>query len=270
MSITASSPRLASARLLLVPVGFVALAIGSATAQTIDQQQVSSLITSGPLTRAAAREVTRLADAGSLSANGRPGQSRRSEWSRVRDIEGEPILLTVTGLPRGKRYLLRGSVDEFGLTVLIPPGDTIPATVEDALVRTASTHPEYFDQAQQGASFTLNRHVRLGPDGVSLDGRRVGQISDFVERIDRNRVVEISRLHRATARGVKWGALTGGVLGAAVVFSQCGTNWSRETATCRNLTPLYLFVLPVYGLGIGSLVGATFQISTVVYRAPPL
>jgi hypothetical protein len=224
----------------------------------------------GPLSRAAIREAVRLGaeDLTTSFVDADGGKSGKSDWSRVLRLGGKEIILTVHGSPPGKRYVVRGTVDESGLTVLNLTDPAIPAAVKDALADTGASHPDYFDKVRRGVTLQLNRHVRLAPDGVFLDGRRVGELSQLVEPVVRNSVAEISVMHSAARRGMAWGALIGGAIGLAVVVSSCGTDWSQETTSCTNLTGLWLFVGPIYGTGIGGLYGATFRISSVVYRAP--
>ncbi len=226
----------------------------------------------GPLARAMTREAVRLAaeDLTPSAVDGvrQGGKSGQSDWSRVRGLEGEEIILTVYGSPPAKRYVVRATVDEFGLTVLNLTDPAIPAAVTDVLAGAAWWHADYFGKAQQGGTFRLSRHVQLAQGGVLLDGQRVAELGQIVERVARNGVTEISLVDRAIKRGIGWGALIGGVTGLAIVMGQCGTHWNQETSSCRNLTGLWLFIGPGMGIGIGSGFGATFKISTVVYRAP--
>jgi len=226
----------------------------------------------GPLARAMTREAVRLAaeDLTPSAVDGvrQGGKSRCSDWSRVRGLEGEEIILTVYGSLPGKRYVVRATVDEFGLTVLNLTDPAIPAAATNVLADAAWWHADYFGKAQKGGSFRLNKHVRLAAGGVFVDDRKVVELEQVVEPVARNSVAEISLVHTAIKRGIGWGALIGGVTGLAIVMGQCGTHWNQETSSCGNLTGLWLFLGPGMGIGIGSGIGATFKISTVVYRAP--
>ena len=61
------------------------------------------------------------------------GKSRQSDWSRVRGLEGEEIILTIDGAPPGKRTVVRGTVNDVGLTVLNLTDPAIPAAVTTVL-----------------------------------------------------------------------------------------------------------------------------------------
>ena len=232
----------------------------------------SPALMAGPLALAMTREALRLAaeDLTPSAVDGvrQGGKSGRSDWSRVRRLGGEEIILTVHGSPPGKRYVVRDTVDEFGLTVLNLTDPAIPAAVTNVLADAAWWHADYFAKAQQGGSYRLNKHVRLAAGGVFEDDRRMVELEQVVERVARNSVAEISLVHRATKRGMAWGALIGGAAGVAIVMGQCGTHWNQETSSCGNLTGLWLVLGPGMGIGIGSGLGATSKISTVVYRAP--
>jgi hypothetical protein len=167
------------------------------------------------------------------------GKAGRSDWSRVRRLGGEEIVLTVYGSPPGNRQVVRGTVDEFGLTVLNLTGP-IPTTVRNKLSDDAGSHPEYFVRAQRGDTVRVNKHVRLAPDGVFLDGRRVAELQQVIQRVARDSVAEISHVHGTTGRGMAWGALIGLGAGAAIIAGQCGANWS-ESSGCGNLEGIWLF-----------------------------
>jgi hypothetical protein len=222
----------------------------------------------GPLARAVTREAARLAaeDVAPSVASAGGDKSGQSNWSRVRDLEGEEILLTVSGSPPGKRYVVRGTVDQFGLTVLNLTDSSIPVAVTDALAGAAWWHADYFGLARRGSTVRLDKHVRLAPDGVFLDDRKVAELEQVVQLVARDSVAEIRHVHRAIKRGMAWGALIGGLAGIAM------TNWhchgENDAAGCGNLNGIMVIFGPAMGLGIGSGIGATFKISTVVYRAP--
>ena len=134
--------------------------------------------TARPLARAMSREAVRLAAEGLTPSAADTVQHRdgpADAWLRVRALEpGTEITLTVTGSPPGKRSVVR--TDESGLTVLNVTDPAIPAAVAGMLIVTTQDHPDYFGEAQQGGTFRLNRRVRLAPDGVFLDDRRVVEL----------------------------------------------------------------------------------------------
>ena len=114
----------------------------------------------GPLTRAAVREAVRLGaeDLTPLALDGvrHGGKSPpHSDWSRVRGLEGEEIILTIHGSHPGKRYVVRRFVDEFGLKVLNLTDPAIPAAAASVLADAAWWHADSFSKAQQGGSIRL-------------------------------------------------------------------------------------------------------------------
>jgi hypothetical protein len=154
------------------------------------------------------------------------------------------------------------------LTVLDLTDPTIPAAVREALIEAASAHPECFTGATLGCNVRLNKRVRLEDGTVFLGDRIAIELKSVIERIDRNDIAEISRVHRATKKGAGWGAVLGEGIALAVVFARCGTHWNTETDSCGNLTGVVLLAYPVMGTLIGAAVGAANETTTVVYRAP--
>jgi hypothetical protein len=197
------------------------------------------------------------------------GKAGRSDWWRVRALEpGIEISVTVCGSHPGQRYVV--SADESRLTVLNVTDPAIPPAVAGVLIDTSWGHPDDFGKAQQGGTFRLNRHVRLAPDGVFLDDRRVVGLGRVVEQVDRDGVAEISELGRATRRGVKWGSLIGtGVgltIGLLIQIPYC-----RQHACDSQgglITPLITMLSGGIGTGLGALIGAGYRIQDVIYRAP--
>jgi hypothetical protein len=191
---------------------------------------------------------------------------KESDWSRVAGLERiSTIRITLKGgRPVNRDFVM---ADESELVSLHLTDSTLPRQVRRALRNLALDRPIDLFKVSHGQSLIEGR-VRLGPDGVFLDGRKIVALEQAVERAARNDIAEISWVHRATPRGFGWGALIGAGIGLAVTFAACGTNWSQETSSCSNLTPILVFVGPLYGTLIGGAVGAGSKISTVVYRAP--
>jgi hypothetical protein len=224
---------------------------------------------SGPIDRAVTRAAVRLASEdltpSSVARTEQGGAAGDSAWLRLRRFEGEEIVLTTQGSRPGRRFVVRGTADALGLTVLDLTDPAIPEEVMDLLRDAAWDHPEYF---RTRGSFRLDNHVRVAAGDVFVDDRKVLALDQVVQRVERSRVTEISVAGRAIKRGILWGALIGGVTGVAIVMRQCGTDWSHETSTCGNLSPIWLFFGPGMGIGAGSGLGAAFKSSTVVYHAP--
>src|SRR5262249_45453786 len=77
----------------------------------------------------------------------------------------------------------------------------------------ATRHPEYFALMEAGRSFEQD-HVRLGPDGLFVAGRRVAEVADVVETFSRQVVREIRG--PVVARGSVVGTSVGSWLGFSV------------------------------------------------------
>ena len=194
-----------------------------------------------------------------------PVAQRENDWSRVSKITpGSRIRVTL----KSGRVLMRTFIaaDESESVTLNLTG-RLPRQVRSSLHALASNSPNNLVAVTHGRTVTAG-HVRLGPDGVFLDDRKITALESVLEQTGHDSVAEIARVHRATLRGFGWGALIGGGLGLAVTLGACGTNWSQETSSCTNLTPIMAFFGPVWGTLIGGAVGAGTDVSTVVYRAP--
>jgi hypothetical protein len=229
----------------------------------------------GPLARAMTREAVRLAATAREPTTSvtedvqQGGKSGRSDWSRVRTLEpGTEIILAVCGSPPGKRYVV--SADESRLAVLNVTDPAIPHAVAGVLIDTTWDHPDDFGKAQQGGTFRLNRHVRLAPDGVFLDDRRVVELGQVVEQVERDGVAEVSELGRATRRGVKWGSLIGTgaglTIGLLIQIPYCRQHSCDSQGGL--ITPLITMLSAGIGTGLGALIGAGYRTQDVIYRAP--
>lgn len=223
--------------------------------------------TAGPILQAATSAAFRLATEEAAPALIRK-DSGQSDWSRVRGVQGAEVMLTVYGAPPGKRYVVRGTVNDAGLTVLNLTEPQLPGDARNALADLAAEHPDHIRLARLGRTVELNRRVRLAGGGVFLDNRRVIELEQVVQDVTRSSVAEISRVRRATGRGMAWGTLTGSGLGLALVMGSCGTDWNQETASCGNLSGALPIVGAFWGFAIGGVVGATTRTSTVIYRGP--
>ena len=230
----------------------------------------------GPIARSIERAAAR-ATATPSAPVGFGGERRgQSDWTRVARLDADEIVVslrgcpaaTLDGSPSGRRTLVRGSVTDSGLTVLNLNDRTISREAKGALMRAASTHPEYFTVQALSGSVRLNKRVRFEAGAVLVDDRQAVDLAQVIERIERDTVAEISRVHRATGKGAMVGVIAGAGVGLIQVFAACGTHWNTETSTCGNLTGAALIVYPLWGALIGTGIGAATTTTTVVYRAP--
>lgn len=190
---------------------------------------------------------------------------KESDWSRLAGLDPDSrIRVTLKGgQPVNREFV---AADESELVSLGLTDSTLPRQVRRALRNLALDRPIDLFKASHGETLIEGR-VRLASDGVFLDGRKIVAIEQVVERTARSNIAEISWVHRATARGLGWGAVIGAGLGLAMTLGACGTDWSQETSSCSNLTPALVVIGPLWGTLIGGAVGAGSKISTVVYRA---
>ncbi len=195
-------------------------------------------------------------------------RSKQSDWSRVRAVQEGEIVLTLYGAPPARRYVVRGTASEAGLTVLDVTDPNIPREVRNAMLRLASQPDNHLRLARPGRTVDLNKRVRLAGGAVLLDGRKVIELEQVVQDVPRSRVAEIARMHSGTGQGMGWGTLAGTTIGLALVLSSCGTNWNKETHSCGNLDGALPVVGAVWGFAIGGVAGAATRVSSVVYRGP--
>ena len=185
-------------------------------------------------------------------------------WSRVITLPktSDVIITRENGAPASRTF---GAANNSELITLNLAGETLPRPVKRTLRHLASDHPLDLFKASSGQAITDGR-VLLDRDGISLDGTRVASLDRVLERTPKADVTEVRRVHRATRRGLMWGFLAGAGLGLTITLAECGTNWSQETRSCTNMTPMWVFIGPSYGALIGAGVGATSKTSTVVYK----
>jgi hypothetical protein len=184
-------------------------------------------------------------------------------WSRVTTLPktSDVIVTRESGAPASRTF---GAASESELITLNLASPTLPRPVKRTLSDLASERQPDLFRVSYGDRFTDGR-VRFEGGGIFLDGSKVAAIDQVLERTPKSRVSEVRRVHRNTRRGLMWGFIAGAGLGLAVTLSSCGTNWSQETSSCSNLTPLWVFIGPSYGALIGTGIGAASRTSTVVY-----
>ena len=117
--------------------------------------------------------------------------------------------MTVQGAASSTRYFV--AADDSRLISL----NIVPAVTPAArtLREMAAREPERLVAAEKSGELQQGS-VRIGRDGVLIDGRRVAAYTDVVEAVPRNRVVRIEG--PVVARGSVGGSLLGAWLGFAV------------------------------------------------------
>lgn len=197
-----------SARLL----SLIASVVGSALPAAAQQ----NTLTIDPIARSVTREAARFATV-------QQSQPVEADWSRVhRLVPGTEITVKVKGSPPTQRYFV--AVNDSDMTVLTLTA-ALPPAVRDGLGDIASRHPEYFPSAQKGGTLVLENNVRVGRDGVFVAERKVADLKQVIEQIDRNDVAEIKTVKVGSSvfgcvlagyfLGGFAGGLAGGYIGAA-------------------------------------------------------
>lgn len=217
--------------------------------------------TVGPIARSITREAARVATV-------QQSKPVDSEWLRVRKLApGMEIIVTVKGSPPAQRYFVAGNESELTVLTLTDPG--LPPAVRDVLREMASNHPGYFPAAQKGGTFLLEKNLRVAPDGVFVADRKVADLRQVVEQIDRHDVAEIRRANVGSnalgcvLTGYFLGSFAGGFAGG---YIGAGVSRDKDSGFMR-------------GMVVGMPIGATlvylkcrhsqwFLPAEVIYRAP--
>src|SRR5688500_8675189 len=131
----------------------------------------------GPLMQAVQKEARQL-----VAARRDVGPAVQ-DWPRVTGLApGSEIFVEALGGRAASRIFV--TADESKLIVLDHAGPPLNSTVRSVMQEIASTHPQYLLQLSAGSQFVQD-NVRLAPDGVFLEDRKVTEISDVVKQIPR-------------------------------------------------------------------------------------
>ena len=150
------------------------------TTPTSAQERVADTA-SGPIARAMARQAVRL-------ASDPQAGSAPIDWAQVRRLApSSEVAITVKGsgdsTPALRRFV---SADDTTLILLnVAP---LPRAASQALLEAASRHPERFAMRDQAWA---EWNLRVGPEGVFFEKRRVADLDQVVERIQRTDVIDI-------------------------------------------------------------------------------
>ena len=143
---------------------------------------------------------------------------KRFDWSAARKLApGTEVMVTVKGSKPVRRYVVLAGESE--LTALNLTDPTLPRAATRVLRDMASNHPEYFAAVGTGGYFQSN-NVRMGPAGVFVADRKVADLSQVVETIARDDVVQIGAVDDGPRVSVRKAAAVGAAIGAAVFLVQ--------------------------------------------------
>ncbi len=106
-------------------------------------------------------------------------------WKRVRRLEpGTRITVTVSGAAPVERYLVQ--LDDTELVVLNLGAPNLPTR---QLLNMAITQPGWM--AATAKTTYKNNSLRVGPDGVFVKDKKVANLSQVVEHVNRSRVSDV-------------------------------------------------------------------------------
>jgi hypothetical protein len=151
-----------------------------------------------------------------LSVVNPPVSAAEPTWSRVGTLHpGTAIIVITKDSPAAARYFI--AADDAQLTSLNLTN--LPTKLRDVLRQTATDHPTYFTAARSQTTFQLERKVQIGPDGVFLDGHKIGELRQILETTARD---DISTLTTAAVHRSRIGCgfagyggwFLGGIVGA--------------------------------------------------------
>jgi hypothetical protein len=143
-----------------------------------------------------------------------PGEDRQAapspmaDWGRVRGLDpGTMVQLETETHPLIAAQVL--TVNNAELVVLHLDSSVAPTDAR-VLRQYALEHADDVLGIAAGRT-VINEHVQVGPDGVFIDGRRIGDADRLFERVRRERVVQIRR--QAMTKGSALGGCLGTVGG---------------------------------------------------------
>jgi len=213
--------------------------------------------TPGPIARAVSREAARLASTGQSS-------TLDIRWARVGRLAAASEIRLIARGSEGKRYFI--AADAATLTVLNVTHLDIPAGMVRMLQNAIVNHADYFAGPRADRTLVVG-YLRLTPHGVFAADRKLAELRDVIEVVDRADVREI-RADRAfgSPGGAVAGAVIGGLLGTAAAlgagFSHCGNDCGATRA--------FMYVAPIafpVGLGLAGYYGFRRTIDSLIYAA---
>jgi hypothetical protein len=176
----------------------------------------------------AARLVTGVDRTAIAPAEARQQRAGLSAWASVASLNaGSEVVITHSGVAAGRYRLL--SVTDDGLTVLDVSSPAIPRAVASRLRSEARHRPNTFRDARGGHEIALTRHLRIGPAGVSQQGRLLFPLTLVVVDVPRADVAEVSVVRKHVGQHARRGAVIGAIIGTVVLAagstscSDCGS-----------------------------------------------
>jgi len=191
-----------------------------------------------------------------------PHPSEPSEWSVVTELHaGTEVMMQVRLARYTRRYLVAAT--DTDVTVLNLNDPWLPPPARETLRHLAFYEPQYL--LGLGGQDFVHRNVRVTSEAVFLDGKKLIDLSDTIQRFARADVNEIKRAPRTStgqALGMFAGGLSGGIAGA--MFGH------REFKHYKPAGAILVgFSGTFFGVGLGQLVGSLFdpQPKVLIFKA---
>ena len=185
-----------------------------------------------------------------------PSPDPKADWSKVAHIrDGREIGVRPDNARTRQVRVL--AADDRGLTVLHSLDNSMPAAARQYIRELYRNWPEFFENPGDKSFEDRRRHVRVSTAGVVVDGQKVADWSEVVERIPRERVIEVT-----TRDPIGDGFLIGFLVPATIYAAGC-----IPLRCPGDVVPLLIANSTAWGL-IGLVVDAINGGSSVLYARP--
>ena len=184
---------------------------------------------------------------------GAPIEKKGGDWTRVRRLASGTEIAVKAATVAGSYEVL--AVDDGALTVLNSEG--LKSSVYSFQIRgLAVADPKALARVAQGGTVSGDR-VRITPDGVFIENRKVMEAVALLVRIPRDEVTEVvAAVTRGSTTAAGWGVLLG---------LYCSVSSALTTEGSRGSKLLLIGTLPVlFGMGTYHSFASTQR--EVIYR----
>jgi hypothetical protein len=186
-------------------------------------------------------------------------QTRTSlhDWARVQHLDpGTRTTITLKRpSPNGTSVLdcFALTIDNDVATVLSLAAVSLPPSVRDALIETATRHPDRFLAAARGMRFALPHNVSLGPQGVFTLTGRAAALRDIIERVGRDDISSVT-ITRTRKRGSQAEVVRGAIAGFMVTLVAAAGGGTGPNFCTEHPQGC----VPVAALGAAAIAGASY------------
>jgi len=191
---------------------------------------------------------------------------RQDDWTRVTSLPpGAEIQITVVNESPEKVTLI--ATEQDAVTFVSVASADLSRVLKAAILEAAAASPKDFLRAQAGATVRLENGVRLSPDGLFADQRRIGPLDLVLRTIPRDQIVRVTskRLGHDVLKGAVIGSLPGLII---ALVAAAGCTGDCDAGGRGHLFLGYLISLGGLGALIGALIGAAGSKDELLYQAP--